>query len=871
LATRRRQTGFCRFACDFVALANHAGTIRPHGEQRARFENIMSRLSIARSLRLALVGLAVALAIVAAIGIASLYSARQHYENTLVASSDLATAVANLTSAGVVQAEIQRDARGPGAPAARVSAAAAFERAARAATALAATDPTSARLVAQQIALQRQAAQQAAGHAAAPTGAGGGPLAQAGAIADRLQARERARQSQASRDDRSQSRTAVIVVVVAGALALMAALALIAALVRSMREPLDELVNATGELASGTLERRVQPSGPRELRELGLAFNAMADDLATAQAALEDERHRLAVTIESLGDGLIVTRSGSTEIEAVNPRAAELVPELVPGGRVDSPGSPLPQLDAALEHEVAIDHGGRVLSVTAGRLGELAGVVWTVRDVTERAQLERAKSEFVATASHELRSPLTSIKGFVELLERNPEGMSSRQREFVDIIKRSTDRLVELVNDLLDVARIEADHVEINPRPIDVGEAMRELAELMGPRVDAKHQHLGVYVAPTLPLAMADPERIRQVIGNLLTNAHLYTPEGGRIHVGVEADRAWVRIVVADSGIGMTPEETEHAFDRFYRARSSSATTPGTGLGLSIVKSLVDMHHGEIEVESDPGRGTTFHVRIPAAVAAPEVPDSLDVIQGRRVLIVDDELDIAELIADQLAPLDIECTIAASGAEAMERLRTERFDAVTLDILMPEMDGFGVLRRIRSDPDLRAIPIVFVSVFSSHSELAGEWVVDKPIDADELRNVLAAAVRAGRSRVLIVGRAELQPTLEPALDELGIEHHWETSGAAAARVCGERRFEVALIDVGIRNPQAILQALDLRGRRLRRAVILFSDGMSPTPQGIVNLGMEVVPVEDAAQALLSALRGTPEQASHVAGGAGDRG
>jgi hypothetical protein len=165
---------------------------------------------------------------------------------------------------------------------------------------------------------------------------------------------------------------------------------------------------------------------------------------------------------------------------------------------------------------------------------------------------------------------------------------------------------------------------------------------------------------------------------------------------------------------------------------------------------------------------------------------------------------------------------------------------------------------------------VFVSVFSTRSDLSGEWVVSKPIDADELRNVLAAAVRAGRSRVLIVGRAELQPSLEPALDELGIEHQWETSGAAAARVCGERRFEVALIDVGIRNPQTILQALDLRGRRLRRAVILFSDGASPTPQGIVNLGMEVVPVEDAAQALLGALRGTPEQASHVAGGAGDR-
>jgi CheY-like chemotaxis protein len=329
----------------------------------------------------------------------------------------------------------------------------------------------------------------------------------------------------------------------------------------------------------------------------------------------------------------------------------------------------------------------------------------------------------------------------------------------------------------------------------------------------------------------------------------------------VEADRAWVRIVVADSGIGMSESEREHVFDRFYRSRNAITSASGTGLGLSIVKSLVDLHEGEIEVESEPGHGSTFYVRIPAAVVTPNAADSHDVIRGRKVLIVDDEREIAELIARQLTPLEIQGTIADSGEEALARLREQRYDAVTLDILMPGLDGFEVLRQIRADPELRATPILFVSVFAGGKELAGEWVVSKPIDADELRDVLAAAVRAGRSRVLVVGREELQPTLEPALDELGIEHHWETSGVAAARVCSERRFEVALIDIGIRNPQAALQALDLRGRRLRRAVILFSDTETPTPSGIVNLGMEVVPVEDAAQALLAALRGDREQPS----------
>jgi signal transduction histidine kinase/DNA-binding response OmpR family regulator len=692
----------------------------------------------------------------------------------------------------------------------------------------------------------------------AAASAANGPLAQARTFAAELQGRQAARQQAARTRARSDSRRALILVLVAGFLSVIGALALITLLIGAMRRPLDALVGATRRLAAGDLERRVKPGGPRELRELGAAFNSMGDDLAAAQHRIDEERRRLAVTIESLGDALIVTEADLRTIAAVNPRSSELVPELTVGGHVDDQASPLPPLSEALEHETTVEHLGRTLAVTAAKLEtESGGVVWTVHDMSERARLEHAKSEFVATASHELRSPLTSIKGFVELLDRSPDGMTARQREFVEIILRSTDRLVELVNDLLDVARIEADRVEITRRPIDVGEAVREVAELMGPRIAEKSQQLGVYIAGTLPSALADAGRIRQVVANLLTNAHLYTEDGGRIHVGVESDRAWIQIVVEDSGSGMTPEETEHVFERFYRGRQAGSANPGTGLGLSIVKSLVDLHDGRIEVESEPGRGTRFRVLLPCAVPGPDSLDVLEAIRGRRVLVVDDERDIADLIAGQLAPMEVHATIAASGEEALERLRSEHFDAITLDILMPGMDGFEVIRRIRADPDLRRTPIVFVSVFSGRGELAGEWVVGKPIDADELRTVLGAAVSSGRSRVLVVGRVELQASLEPALEELGIEHDWECSGAAAARVCKERRFEVALVDVGVRSPQAVLQALDMRGRRIRRTVILFTDGTAPTPPGIERMGMEVVPLQDAASALLAALRGDP--------------
>ena len=359
---------------------------------------------------------------------------------------------------------------------------------------------------------------------------------------------------------------------------------------------------------------------------------------------------------------------------------------------------------------------------------------------------------------------------------------------------------------------------------------------------------------------LADPGRVRQIVANLLTNAHLYTAEGGRIHIGVEADRAWVQILVQDSGVGMTKGQAGRVFERFYRGADCGRLGPGTGLGLSIVKSLVEMHEGQIDVESEPGQGTTFRVLLPCAIPGPDSRRARAAVRGCRVLVVDDEREIAELIAGQLARLEVQTAVATSGAEALEMLRAEHYDALTLDVLMPGLGGFDVLREIRGDTELRATPIVFVSVVSGRSELAGEWVVSKPIDADELRDVLAAAVSAGRSRVLVVGREEVQPLLEPALDELSIEHQWELSGAAAARVCSERRFEGALVDVGIRNPHAVLEALDLRGRRVRRrAVILFSDAQKPTPARISKLGIEVVPIEHAATALLLAQRAERDQ------------
>jgi signal transduction histidine kinase/CheY-like chemotaxis protein len=769
------------------------------------------RLSIARSLRLALLGLAIVLAIVAGIGVAALYGARQRYEDRLGEAYGLQASAGRLLAAGVV-AEAARAT--PERPAAQR----AFEQELAQARRLARSDAPSRRLV------QRASA--------------GGGAARAAAAA--LSARQTTRIAGARRTARHDTRIAVAAVVAAGVLALLAALALVATMVAALRSPLDELVAATGRLAAGDLEARVGEEGPGELQALGRSFNAMAADLQGATERIEAERARLDTTIRSLNDGLLIIEADGS-VEHANQRARELL----------SDPSVLPEVDEALAGEVSLEHDGRTLVVTAARLAGDAGVAWTVRDATERARLERLKSEFVATASHELRSPLTSIKGFIELLAADTS-LSERHAEFVNIISLSTNRLVDLVNDLLDVARVESGRVEVHRRPTDLCDIVREVVALMRPRIDEKAQRLEVDLPDDLPHALADPGRMRQILGNLLTNAHLYTAAGGTISIGVRAGTESVVLEVADDGRGMTADEAGQAFDRFYRGRDGESA--GTGLGLAIVQSLVELHGGTIELETAPDHGTRFTVTIPRApdVDADPSGGAREALRGKRVLVIDDEPAIARLISQRLEPFEVEAVIANSGSDALRRMRDEQFDAVTLDILMPGMSGFEVLRQLRADPQLRAVPVVVVSVFSGQEALAGEWVVSKPIDAEELVDSLGAAVLAGRVRVVVVARGEVRTELEPKLDELGIEHEWVTSAADAATLCQERHFEVALVDAGLPRPEAALAALDLRGRRLRRSVVVFSTG--DDAPGLARLDAEPVALDQAGATVLGLLQ-----------------
>ena len=802
----------------------------------------MSRLTLARSFRLALLGLTITLAVLAAVGVAQLYQTRQHYEDRTAQAYAVEAAAGNLLAAGVVEEATIRTASGPDTAAERRRARLAFGRAAAQAKRLSAGDAPSERLVAQVVAAQRQVRRRGAGAT--------GPLAARQAVA-RLVERQRVRRDDARDQASSDNRRALALVGIGGLFALVLALATVSAILSAVRRPLDELVAAAERLAGGDLAVRVDEEGPGELVELGHAFNAMAADLQSVTGQLEAERQRLRLVVESLGDGLLTTDDGV--VTTANPRAGELLPEAQASMKI-ADIHVLPDPVDALAGEVVLDHGRRTLAITAARLGFAGrGLVWTIRDVSERARLEQLKREFVATASHELRSPLTSIKGFVELLEAD-QTLSPRHRDFVETILISTNRLVDLTNDLLDVARIEAGRLEIQTRPTDVREIAHEVTDLMAARLVERDQDLDLDLQPDLPRAMADAARLRQIITNLLTNAHLYTPEGGRLSVRARMDGDRVAIDVEDTGPGMNAEQLEHAFDRFYRG-GQGRSQPGTGLGLSIVQSLVQLQGGTISVVSAPGEGTRFTVSLPRAPVLGEIAAPRDALAGRRVLVLDDEPDIGALIAHRLEPYGVDAVVVRDGAVALERLRTEPFDAMTLDILMPGMSGFEVLRALRTDEQLKTLPVVVVSVFSAREALSGEWVVPKPIEADQLADALGSAVLAGRVRVLGVARDSMRPRAQRALRELGIESAWVASASEAERLCARARFEVALVDAGLERPDDVEAALNLRGRRLPRSVVVFSDGDGAT--GLVRLDAEPVSLEDAPSAVLALLEAEP--------------
>jgi len=265
--------------------------------------------------------------------------------------------------------------------------------------------------------------------------------------------------------------------------------------------------------------------------------------------------------------------------------------------------------------EARVKVGGLSETATLGAaFNEMAGELQ--RRAGERDQLETMKDEFVLTASHELRSPLTSVQGFAELLMLERDKLSPAQADTVEIILDNTRHLVRLLNDLLDLARSDAGRLTIKPAPTDPAPLVEDAVRTMRSQTETANQTLHFEIEPGLPRITVDRDRIRQVLVNLLTNAHEYSPRGASIEVTAARRGFAVEIAVSDDGPGMAEDQLEHIFERFTRGDAGlTQHVGGTGLGLAISKSLVELHGGTIGADSTPGLGSTFRVLLPAEQA----------------------------------------------------------------------------------------------------------------------------------------------------------------------------------------------------------------------------------------------------------------
>jgi PAS domain S-box-containing protein len=269
--------------------------------------------------------------------------------------------------------------------------------------------------------------------------------------------------------------------------------------------------------------------------------------------------------------------------------------------------------------QISLDNGRVVLVHLAPVMwqNEFLGTVSIFRDITHEVEVDRLKSEFVATVSHELRTPMTSIRGYVDILLMGAAGaLTEGQAHFLDIVKGNTERLNVLVNDLLDISRIESGRVTLSMQMVDLHEVAEEVVADVLRRSQEENKPMAVILdaEQKLPRVQADPERMRQVIGNLADNAYNYTSANGQITIRLHRKNGAVQVDVQDSGIGIAIEHQDRVFDRFFRGEDPLVlATPGTGLGLSIVKQLVEMHRGKIWMTSPglPGKGSTFSFTLP--------------------------------------------------------------------------------------------------------------------------------------------------------------------------------------------------------------------------------------------------------------------
>jgi signal transduction histidine kinase/CheY-like chemotaxis protein len=426
---------------------------------------------------------------------------------------------------------------------------------------------------------------------------------------------------------------------------------------------------------------------------------------------------------------------------------------------------------------------------------------------TELAQASRLKSQFLANMSHELRTPLNAIIGYTELLlEEAREGGREGNVETLDRVLRAGRHLLALVNDILDLSKIEAGRMELHVETYPIALVIHDVAGTIAPLADQNRNRLVVECPPEIGTIRADAKRLQQALLNLAGNAAKFTADGV-ITLGARRESIdgvdWVIMTVADTGIGMTPEQMSVVFQDFVQADASTTRKyGGTGLGLAIARRFCRLMGGDITVESELGRGSTFTLQLPAGVEPARAQKAAgEAIEPTRaagaegtILVVDDDPTVLDLMRRFLEREGFSVVTASGGREGLRLAREIRPAAITLDVMMPDLDGWTVLATLKGDPELAEIPVVLASIVDDRSRGYALGAVEymlKPIDRERLLEVLHRVCAHDDRRVLIVDDDDvLRTNIARAL----ANHGWSVTEAADGREALEA-LEIAHPDV----------------------------------------------------------------------------
>lgn len=613
-----------------------------------------------------------------------------------------------------------------------------------------------------------------------------------------------------------------------------------------------ELLDARSEL-----ERRVQA----RTTDLVQANESLRQEMAVrirAEESLREGEERYRSLVESLPDAMLIEEDG--RFSYVNVAAGMLFGAERPGDLLGRPVQESIHVESRERMKIlreAVLRDGTSPPMNEQRFVRLDGRVWdgevmvlpfvfrgrrtvqyVIRDITKRKELDRMKREFISTVSHELRTPLTSIRGSLKLIATGVTGpLGPKTTAMVSIANDSCDRLVHLVNDILDIEKIESGHMVFNIRPLPAMPLMEKAADANRAYAQSFGVTLKTEGGAEGDAVLADADRLMQVLTNLISNAAKFSPRDSIVTLRMTdlADR--IRISVIDRGPGIPEEFRSRVFQKFAQADSSDTRSKqGTGLGLSITKAIVERLGGQISFESS-GDGTTFSVDLPrffAPAPTPATPRKNRPI----VLVCEDDSNFASVLRLTLENSGLDVDIASTGAEALKRLDQREYDGMTLDLALPDRDGISLLRQMRTNPKTRGLPVIVLSAYLDEGRrmAAGEGIelvdwLEKPMDEDRLRRALELAIRRkGRPpRILHVEDDPVQVgRVRSLLNGSGKTTTASSLMEARSRLASEQ-FDLVLMDVGLPD-----------GSGLDLLPLMRRSGGEPIPV-IVHTGQPVSP------------------------------